>query len=1028
MKLKKFYLFLAFIALSLLFFSFRQTEKNWQFYTQKNIGANNKLALYRNLSFDQENLYFNVQDGKTISLKQKSGEKNWQFQADKYSPFPTLIEGERIFLANFDGKVYSLDKQSGQQLWQFSVRDNSLPDTPIVTNKENDLLFFGSRTGTLYALYKNQGNLVWSKQFKTIDTKQAFIPNTIHFGNLYLDQNDLYVWQAIEKKFVSLDAQTGQEKWAISDLDFSFHPPLFYPQRIILTQKNALLSIDRETGNYTKINKQNNWPLMAFKVNGEEQNLLILHEQKLKKISLDFQKITWEIPQIDKPIHQQFKLSEPIIEIKQKQFLAQRHLLTENSDLLLFIDYETGQTIWSKSVSGAINQQVNLENQLITGSDTGQITSFENDGQINWQQQLDGKVLRLLEIQNSLLVIGEKAGFKVELSYFDPNGRLLWQYVPDLLIDAQEVYHDQNNIFLLNTDKNLLEKITIRDQEIKSKEIVNKNFELIFNKDNKDPYVEFKQIETWSSKLKKKITQIKYLSQNIKKIWRFEVKAETKANFLEINIGHDEQLYQNKFLDLEIFAEFSKDGQKQIVKAFYFDHNTWKIRFLPDEPGLYHYQIKIKSPYLRKTIKGEVEIKTYRKEKISIKENQFTINDKQAFLPLGIQDAFFDRNYNGQYFDEMPASTLLEPNLNQVNYTYLPLDEYLDFYQKEASINIFRYGVENWTPPLWNSLNLETFNLSTNGGLFGDQLLTELKNRNLKVIMTIFGFYPPFKSTLEINDRDNQKAIAAYLDYVIARFGPMVDLWEIANEAEPSQAWYDFVTNYLKENDPYQLPISTNWETSHAKNLDFLSVHWYNPIRQNSELISGDINHLVKKHQAQKQAVLISELGFKDRSWFEGANTQMRLMSWLSAMQSMGLIFWTNGQNGIYENKDNANIYLGPTERSYLKALQEFLPQELFVPIKYDSLTLSKEQVQVYTMENQDWFLAYLLKIDPERNQQIYLELDLPLEGELQWYNPADGSIIEEERIKQGQQKITVPDFKLDLALRIKYFAQNDQE
>lgn len=1028
MKLKKFYLSLAFIALSLLFFYFKQTDKNWQFYTQKNIGANNKLALYQNLSFDQENLYFNVQDGKTISLKQKSGEKNWQFQADKYSPFSALIENEKIFLANFDGKVYSLDKQSGQQLWQFSIRDNSLPDTPVVTNKENDLLFFGSRTGTLYALYKNQGNLVWSKQFQTIDTKQAFVPNTIHFGNLYLDQNNLYVWQAIEKKFLALDAQTGQEKWAISDLDFSFHPPLFYPQRIILTQKNSLLSIDRVTGEYAQINKQSDWPLMAFKVNDEEQSLLVLHDQKLKKISLNFQKIVWEIPQIDRPIYQQFKLSEPIIELKQKQFLAQRHLLAENSDLLLSINYETGQITWSKIVSGAINQQVNLEDQLITGSDTGQITSFENDGQINWQQQVDGKIIKTLEIQNSLLVIGEKAGFKVELSYFDPNGGLLWQYVPDSLIDAQEIYHDQNNIFLLNTDKNLLEKVTISDKEIKSEKIANKNFELIFNKDNKDPYVEFEQIETWSSKLKAKITQIKYLSQNIKKIWIFEVRTETKQNFLEISIDHDEQLYQNKFLDLEVFAEFSKDNRKQTVKAFYFDQNTWKIRFLPDEPGLYQYQIKIKSPYLRKTIKGEVEIKTYRKEKISIKENQFTINGKQAFLPLGIQDAFFDRNYNGQYFDEMPASNLPEPALNQADYAYLSLSEYLDIYQKEALINIFRYGVENWTPPLWNSLDLTNFNLSTSGGLFGDQLLTELKDRNLKVIMTIFGFHPPFRSTFEINNQENQKAMATYLDYVIARFGPMVDLWEIANEAEPSEAWYDFVISYLKENDPYQLPISTNWESSRAKNLDFLSVHWYNLIRQNPELTSVDINHLVKKYQAQKQAVLVSEIGFKNRSWFEGASTQMRLMSWLSVMQNMGLIFWTNGQNGIYENKDNANIYLGPTERSYLKALQEFLPEELLVPIKYDSFTLSKEQVQVYTMSNQDWFLAYLLKIDPKRNEKVYLELDLALAGELEWYDPASGLVIGKERIKQGQQKITVPDFELDLALRIKYFAKNDQK
>ena len=1023
MQIKKLLLwFFLILILVTIFILFRQNEKNWQFYTQKSIGANNKLALYQSLSFDEQNLYFNVQDGRTISLKHESGEQNWQFQAEKYSPFPPLIENEKIFLANFDSKIYGLDKKSGNQLWQFSVKDAALPDTAIVTTKESELLFFGSRTGTLYALYKNQGNLVWSKQFQTIDTTQAFVPNTIHFGNLYLHQDTLYVWQAIEKKFIALDAQTGQEKWAIDNLDFSFNPPIFYSQRIILTQKNSLLSIDAKTGNYAQINKQNNWPLMAFKVEEDEQNLLLLHDQKLKKLSLDLQELIWETAQIDYPIYEQFKLSEATVKLNQKQFLAQRHLLAENSDVLLSIDYETGQSNWSKSLTGAIDQQVNVEDQLIVGGDTGQIASLKPDsGEINWQQHVDGKVLQLLEIENNLLIISEKAGQKIGLTYFDLSGQVIWQYVSDLLIDVEEIYSDQNRVFLLNVDKNLLEKIEISEQKIKSEEIAKKNFQLVFNKEGKDPYVEFKRVEKWSSKLNEKINKIKYLSENIKKLWRFGIRTETKSNFLEINLNHDEQLYQNKFLDLKIFAEFSKDGKKQKVNAFYFDHDTWKIRFLPDEPGTYQYQIKIKSPYFRKTVKGEVEIKTHRKEKLGIKEKQFVLNENQAFLPLGIQDAFFDRNYNGQYFDEMPASTLLEPSLNQADYNYLPLNEYLDVYQKEASINIFRYGVENWTPPLWNSLDLETFNLSTSGGLFGDQLLAELKDRNLKVIMTVFGFYPPFKSSAEISDPKNQESLTKYLDYVIARFGPMVDLWEIANEAEPSKAWYDFVINYLKENDPYQLPISTNWESSLAQNLDFLSVHWYNPIRQNPELTAGDISYLVKKYQPQKQAVFISEFGFKDKSWFEGADVQMRLMSWLSIMQNMGLIFWTNGQNGIYENKDNANIYLGPIQRSYLKSLQNFLPKELLLPIEHNFFSLQKEQIQVYTMENQAWFLAYLLKIEPNQKQAAWLDLDLIQAGKLEWYDPASGLIIEEKNLSQGQQRVAIPDFKLDLALRIKY-------
>jgi len=282
-------------------------------------------------------------------------------------------------------------------------------------------------------------------------------------------------------------------------------------------------------------------------------------------------------------------------------------------------------------------------------------------------------------------------------------------------------------------------------------------------------------------------------------------------------------------------------------------------------------------------------------------------------------------------------------------------------------------------------------------------------------------FYPPYKTKEEIEKKENQEALEIYLDYVIARYSAKIDLWELSNEAEAHYLWYKFVTNYLKENDPYQHPISTNWETNSAKNLDFLSIHWYNPDSTDPGFLSNQIAYLNQKYQDSNQAILISELGFKNLSYFQNSSESMRIITWLSIFQKMGVIFWTQGQNGIYKNLDNSNIYLGPIERSYLSILNNFLPENMFLPIEKEFLLIPNLQTQVYLLKNNNFILAYLLKVDQSIKNQDYLDLDIKDQARLQWINPKTASIIREEFLEKGEQKILIPDFNLDLAMKINY-------
>jgi hypothetical protein len=691
---------------------------------------------------------------------------------------------------------------------------------------------------------------------------------------------------------------------------------------------------------------------------------------------------------------------------------------------------------WHLPISSQINCQFYDSNEeiFLAGSD-GHTFSFNPLTQnFNWESKFDGKAEKLINFDDNLLLITVKPGNKVELNYINKaNGKEIWKYTPDILVSSNNIYNEGNKVYFLDKEKRLIEKIEITKVDPAKKNFKKINFKLNknthqenFNKvlNNNNQYLNYEKKDPVSWIIKKSFIHLKYIAKNLQNIFLFKINHRiNQQNIFEITIKHDENLYKNKFTNIKIEATFSQENKSDqiTVRGYYYDQNEWKINFSAPEKAKYRYQLKITSPFIIKKIKGEIELDNSQQNKISVKEGFFVINNEEAFFPIGIQDVFVDRNYNGNLLDMMPNSSTIEPT-NSINQaSYIDIDNYLDLYKNQAELNIFRYGVDHWTPALWQSLHPQHVSFNVKGGKFGDLLVEKLKERDYKIIMTIFGFYPPYKNKEEIKKQTNQKALEEYLDYVIARYSAYIDLWELSNEAEANPLWYKFITKYIKENDPYQHPISTNWETSSAKNLDFLSVHWYNPDSIDPGFLSNQIAYLNQNYRDPNRPILISELGFKNYSHFPGSSESMRIISWLSIFQKMGIIFWTQGQNGIYTNPDNANIYLGPIERSYLLAIHDFLPKNLLLPIENEFLLIPSLQTQVYLLKNNDFLLAYLLKIDKPLENEGYLNLDLKKQANLQWINPKTGVVIKKELIEKGKQTILVPNFAVDLAMKITY-------
>ncbi len=1014
---------LALISVTYLY----KKSQNWQFYTDKSIGPNNKFTIFDNLIFDNNTVFFNSQNNNTYALNKNSGQISWIFSAEYYSPFPPTIADDKVFLANFDGNIYCLNENTGKKIWQFSTEEQYQPDTPVLKSSNHDLLFVGSRNGALYALNSVDGSLIWKKQFQELDAAKAFVGGSIHFGSIYLDNDDVYVFNAVENKFFSIAQLDGTINWQIDNLSFSYRSPMFYPDHIIIKQNKYALSIDKKTGSMQKINRsgQENVAWEIFKIEDDKQQLLILDDHALQKIDINFREIEWTANNVDNVLFWQNNTESPSVKTAGEQIIAQTFSRLENQNILLFLDYHTGVITKTQKVDNSINDQLYDDDNIFLSTGTGAVYSINSaTSAINWKVIIDGETDSLHLIKNQLLIISLKPSGKISLTYLNKEtGEKKWTYTSNFISNKKDIYVKDQSVFVFNQDNTLLNKINISNKKPKDKTIKKINFVYDQDQNTKDPYLKIARANNKLWQLTEKISAFKYRLKNFKNIYSFNFDQEIKNNVLEILITHDENLYQNKFTDLKIEAVLEKIDKQDKIKlnGFYYDHNTWKIRFSAPSPGQYKYQINIKSPFTIKKHSGIIQFDVGKEEIIGTQQGLLLINNKTVFFPLGIQGAFADWNYNGNMMDTMSNSATDKPVSDANEFSYLNIDDYLDLYQTEAKINIFRYGVDHWTMPLWHSIDPKNIILSTNGGKFGDTLIEKLKNKDIKIIMTIFGFYPPYRSYEEISDKNNQQALKFYLDYVIARYSAHIDLWELSNEAEAHELWYEFVINYLKENDPYHHPISTNWETESAKDLDFLSVHWYNPDITDPGHLANQMGYLNQKYNNQEKAVLVSEFGFKNVSYFANSAESMRVLSWLGSFQNMGLIFWTQGQNGIYKNLDNANIYLGPTERVYLRNLQEFLPKNLAIPVEKEMLVIAELHTQAYLLKNQDYILAYLLKLDESQEKNAWLNLNLNNKAKLEWIEPKTGKILEKGTLEKGEQSIHIPNFDLDLAMKITY-------
>ncbi len=337
-----------------------------------------------------------------------------------------------------------------------------------------------------------------------------------------------------------------------------------------------------------------------------------------------------------------------------------------------------------------------------------------------------------------------------------------------------------------------------------------------------------------------------------------------------------------------------------------------------------------------------------------------------------------------------------------------------------CGFNLLRFSQKNFSLDLYQDLD----HYFVQEGAMVDELLFTARKYGFRIFYGIFGYQPVFND--HPDDEQGMSKVKRFVKYSVDRWGAMVDFWEFLNEQNAADRWYEILAPYLRSIDPYRHPISTSWERPRLAGIEINAPHWYgNEDERESDAVTAS---RAREWKACGKPVIVGEQGNAvDRKkappgvggvWDARSALRLRLRLWAAFFSEIALVFWNTS---YAKDGHNMNIWLGPREREYVRALQGFarcldggigpVPVSLSNPAAARAYGLSsKERAGIYLhhFENHQ---------DPLSGLQVTFEA--PRAGKGFWYAPENAAILKTVEVAAGRQTLTAPDFLVDLALLV---------
>ncbi|MFC1646815.1 PQQ-binding-like beta-propeller repeat protein [Patescibacteria group bacterium] len=971
----------------------------WQLTFNKEVSVQNTTPKeFHALTVNDSSIYIGTNDGYTYSLNSVNGNLGWRHEANDYSIYPAAFNNNSImFLTNFDGYLYALDKKSGKQKWRFSTDRIKVDTEPVVSD---GLVLFGNRNGNLYALEQNTGSLKWVFKTKPIDNKILTPdPGIIHFGRFIADDKNVYLNSSTEDAIITIDKQTGEEKWRFANYGFSFQKPQVYPKSISFwNYANTYYILDKSTGKLLYFIETT--PGQVFQ--GQKHNYIIDDDNNINLIDTSSGLNLWKYSETGNQPIKVKEVGDSSIIVTDK---------TKDSVRITMLNVKTGKKVWSQNIK---ESQINivladLDQIYVIGKSIQCAYDFKGSkkwcahekqmGDISFLSKKGLFLVSDYEENTDIILLNKKTGsFKWKYSSQIVNTSVMKEHEGDLYFISK----DKKSIFML---KGSFPKSVLTNSDLVIKNKQKSKYQLA--------------TDTIQSSLNRRLSFLKNkITINV------PGKPIPANSIYELTLNMNDSYYLNAYDDSNISASFTNEaGDVYETKAFYYDQNTWKIRFVPNKEGKWKWEIKNKDDLSFMPQKADFTVvQGDNPGFISISKTDqrlFTLPNGNIFTPIGIQDCIYDFNQNGDPLDQWFLGTELKPLTNATSFPTSTLETHLSTYAK-SGFNMYRWGSGNCSFKLWKGLSSSGNRYGLNEGVWVDKLFSELKNQGFHIWISLFSFSLP--SDINVENKQTQTMLKNYLEYTISRYSSYVDVWELANEIEMDDELINFMSDYIRKNDPYHHPITTSWERADLPVIDISSIHWYS---QECDIChEEDLKKQITDNKNVKKPVVFSEQGNWHTNWDYLSAIRMRIRLWVGFFEKMSFIFW-NYSRELFMNRQGeiqgpSNIYLGPVERLSISVFDSFTKNLSSVPQKYPIVSQTPEDNIYANIYGQKQIIGYIYRqIINSPNRYASFLINIPTDGIIKWISSESGKVLLDQKIQKGAQIIQSPEFSTDIVFRI---------
>lgn len=934
----------------------------WKFLTNGEIYI--RPAVHKNY------LFVGTSYGSIYAINQTTGKQVWTYAGShSISSEPTFYKNIAIF-ATAGGELFGLTAKEGRVVWKFSTPNQHQFSSGHQIHK--DILYISDTTGRIYAINPNNGKQLWTFESEQ-PTRLSEMPiddegPSWHTSFSIKDKTIFY--SSLDGYVYALEAKTGALRWKFDTGGaITTYPELLGDRVYVGTKNGDSYALTQQDGRVAWKTRSSEAVSCLLPVYPFDELFFITNNTYVAKVNTFLNKYFPWRPKIiqmtsagtlslldgsHQKIIWQKQTGKTSVNCPRKWFSS---VYIKEKTAIRSIDYKSGNSRWTVKTNQSLPGPLLLE----------------------WRMWHFSFKKHFFSLNVPLLIVGGSNGGV--LAFDGKSGAQLWQancygqaYHPPIRVS--------NRYYFACTDGGVY-SVAARSGKISMPA----------------PAVSVKQ-----SSLR-----------------------VNKADVIEFTITHPDDLYTNPFEEVRVRMVYSHKNYKDvIINGFFYDNDTWKVRFNPPKKGLWTWKLEFVTPSGMATKFGTFSSTTDTHAsyfKINDQNpRRITLDQQTIFNGVGIGDTIIDFNRNGNPLDDWAIGTgapyvttssgaIKEYSSDEI----ISLEKYADTYgPRNGGFNIFRWSINNAAFNLWDTFTFQSPYLITEGK-HGDTLAQTLSSKGFHIWLTMFGFGIPFSDTRLPGER---AAVAKYIEYIVARYGAYVSMWEIANEAYAGDEYVDFIANTIKSLDYERRPVAMSWEHPELPSLDVITPHRY--VTEN--LRDSDLWMLaqIEEYDKYNKPILFGEMGNTTKNWDADSALRMRVKSWVAFFNEAILVFWNTSFNKNFYNDvlKNANQFIGPEERSYILSLQRFTAgAELGA--KPLAISTNNATVRAYGLKSKNEILGYFFHFqNPYGNTTVSLPLLLPRGALITWYSPTIGTVIYSQRYKAGYANIVSPRFSTDIALK----------